>query len=150
MAQSHYITEGVLGEPGNEKQDKGDELPLMFHKVVVFPKDRRTDGLFHEGQTQPSRQGEGEPGTDGQPDGRIYRPQDGPVDVTTDESCRLSGNRGEKNLENLEADKDNHRQGSEGIDKLDDLLPVREELDKIVMDKEPGPAAKKNGQTENF
>lgn len=150
VAQSHDIAEGVLGESGNEKQDKGDELPLVCHEVIVFLKDRRTDRLLHKGKSEPPGQGEGKPGTDGEPNGRIQRPQDGPVDITADESRRFSGNGSEKHLEDLEADKDHHRQGSEGIDKLDGLMPVREELDKIVMDKEPGSAAKKNGRTDNF
>jgi len=143
MAEADYVAQGVLGKAGDEKQDEDHPAPLVFHEVVVFLKDCGADGLFHKGQAQPAGQRKGEPGADGKGDGGIDRAGDGAVDVAADEAGHFPGNRCEQDLEDLQADEHQHRQGTEGIDEIDGLVSVREELDKIVMNEKPGSAAEK-------
>lgn len=124
MAEPHDIAEGILREAGDQKQDKGHQFPLMFHKIVVLLKDARTDGLLDKGQTQPTGQDKGQPGADGQSDRRIDGSQEGAVDITADESRYFPGDGGKQDLQYLEPDKDDNGKGAERIDEFNQMLRI--------------------------
>ena len=105
----------------------------MAHEMVVFLNHFPADEFFHKRKAEYLGEAESQPGTDGQPNGGIECAQDYAVNVAADKAGDLTGDRCDKHLENLKADKNNNRKGTEGIEETNNLCTIGKEAVKVIM-----------------
>jgi hypothetical protein len=127
VAQPHDIAEEILGKSRNEKQNKSNQCALVLQDEIVLLDDFRFDDLFHKGQTKKTCKDESKPGSEYETDCRIQGAQDGTINVPANEACHFSGDGGKDDLKDLQGYEDNLIERMRGLNKIDELVFVRED-----------------------
>ena len=135
-AEADQVGEGVLGKPGDQKKDEGDEYSPVLHEIIVLLDDLRADHPFHERQAEPAGEDESDPRAEGKPDRGVEGTQNGAVEIPSDKAVDFAGNRCHDHLEDLETDEDHHGEGAERVDEVDEFPSADEEAVEVVIEKQ--------------
>jgi hypothetical protein len=135
VAEPQDITETVLGKSRNQKKNKGNENPLVFHEIVISCKDFGLDGLFNQWKAESPGEDKGYPRSDCKTESRIDCAQEGTVEEAADDAGDFTGYRGSNHLDYLKGYENDLTVRMKGVDELYRLLLLDKVNIKAVMKK---------------
>lgn len=146
MSEAKDVTEQVLGCAGDQEEEEDEEGPFMMEQVVILGHGLLTDKLLDKGPAKDLRKPEGYEGTERKPDGRQNNTERGTIEKPAEKTGYLTRYGSGHNLEDLQGDKAQERQRTEGIKERKHPLLVHEKMERpgLIQDKK-----KKKKQDQN-
>jgi hypothetical protein len=102
-AQAQQVTKKILGQPGDEEEDKRKKGTMAFYQVFEFAERLLVQKTAHKGQAQAPGDQKGKKRTQREAHRGVDQARDGSEQIPSDEAGEIAGNRCREDLQDLQS-----------------------------------------------